>query len=91
MKNASSSRKRPAIVLQIWIPQRASATAMKALQEHFPYRAGEWFDQSVTSQKAPTGFHLAFIRLAEDLSSEQVAYLEAGKQSGLIAQYDVYE
>jgi hypothetical protein len=79
------------MVLEIWIPQRASDTAMKALQKHFPYRCGEWFDQSVTSQKAPNGFHLAFIRLTEDLSDDQIAYLEAGKHSGLIAQYDVYE
>ena len=91
MKHKSGSQKRQAMKLEIWIPQRASATAMKALQEYFPYRAGEWFDQSVTSQKAPFGFHLAFIHLTEDLSTEQVAYLEAGKNSGLIAQYDVYE
>jgi hypothetical protein len=90
MKQANSRRGR-AIVLQIWIPQRASVTAMKALQERFPYRGGEWFDQSVTGQKAPSGFHLAFIRLAEDLSAEQIAYLEMGKQGGLIAKYDVYE
>ncbi len=37
------------------------------------------------------GFYLAFIHLTEDLSTEQVAYLEAGKNSGLIVKSDVYE
>jgi hypothetical protein len=91
MTHAGDRQKRRVLVLEIWIPQRASETAMNVLQEHFPYRSGEWFDHSVTSQKAPTGFHLAFIRLTEDLSTDQVAYLEAGKHSGFIAQYDVYE
>lgn len=91
MRHMSSSHRGRRIVLQIWIPQRASAMAMQALREHFPYRTGEWFDQSVTGQRAPTGFHLAFIRLAEDPSVEQIAYLEIGKQGGLIAKYDVNE
>ncbi len=91
MKDAQGSQKRQAMVLEIWIPLRALTTAMKALQEHFPYRRGEQLDQSVTSQKDATGFYRAFIRLTEDLSVDQVAYLEAGKHSGLIAQYDVYE
>jgi hypothetical protein len=91
MKHASGRQKRRILMLEIWIPQRASETAMKALQEHFPYRTGERFDHSVTSQKATTSFHLAFIRLTEDLSTDQVAYLEAGKQSGFIAQYDIDE
>jgi hypothetical protein len=79
------------MVLHIWIPRRASGMAMKALQEHFPYRPGDRFDHSVTDHNAPTGFHLAFISLAEDLSTEQIIYLEAGQYSGWIAQYEVEE
>jgi len=78
MKHKSGSQKRQAMELEIWIPQLASVMAMKAMQEYFPYRAGEWFDQSVTSQKAPAGFHLA-----EDLSTEQVAYLGGGEKQWL--------
>jgi hypothetical protein len=78
-----------AVVLQVWIPQRASSVALKALQERFPYRPGDWFDQSVTGTHAPTGFHLGIICLADDPDDTQIEYLEAGKCAGLIATYDV--
>lgn len=61
MNPSHGSHQRRAMVLHIWIPQRASGMAMKALQEHFPYRPGDRFDHSVTDQNAPTGFHLASI------------------------------
>ncbi len=91
MKHANGSKEVQAMILEIWIPQRAEEAAMKALQRQFPYRRGEWLEQSFTGQKDPTGFHLAFIHLAEDLANDQVHYLESSKHSGLIARYDVYE
>lgn len=78
-----------AVILQVWIPQRASGVALKALQERFPYRNGDWFDQSVTGMRAPTGFHLGIIQLTDDPDDTQIEYLEAGKCAGLIAKYDV--
>lgn len=77
--------------LEVHIPSSQMTTTVNALQEHFPYRQGDWFDQTVGGTRAPIGEGLAFIRLDQPLSEDQEHYLEHGKTAGLINSYSTHE
>jgi hypothetical protein len=78
--------------LEIHIPRsRPFSPIINTLRERFPYREGEWFDQTVSDQRAPAGYDLAYIRLVAPLEAAQIIYLEHGKTAGLITAYSVHE
>ena len=78
--------------LEVHIPRsRPFSPIINILRERFPYRKGEWFDQTVSDQHAPEGYDLAYIHLVAPLEAVQIIYLEHGKTAGLITTYSVYE
>jgi hypothetical protein len=81
-----------AYALEIRIPRsRPFMPIVNTLRERFPYREGEWFDQTVSDHRAPAGYDLAYIRLVAPLEAHQIIYLEHGKTAGLISEYFVHE
>ncbi len=78
--------------LEIQLPRsRPFSPTINTLREKFPYRQGEWFDQVVSDQRAPTGYDLAYIRLVAPLEAKQILYLAHGKTAGFITAYTANE